>query len=84
MEVTDNTFRKFNSILGLNIDEYFSDKESRNINYNCLKLNIELYKGMCRNYDEYTLKYIKNIVLACNKYSIGVVASAINESCNKY
>ena len=82
MEVTDEIFRRFDNKLDISVSEYFSDEKRREVDFTCLRFNLELYKQKCNNFDEYTLKYVKNIVLACNKYSIDKVADAVFHACD--
>ena len=82
MNTTNQIFNKFNNLLNLSIDNYFNNEEKRSIKFECLKQSIEQYKKKCNNLGEYTLKYIKNIVLACNNHNNKIVYQAIEDACS--
>jgi len=57
----DSVFATFNEQIGIK-----SDLNVTNINFDCLKPSVEAYKIIC-GWDEYSLKYVKNIALACER-----------------
>ena len=79
MKTTDKFFKSFNFLLKV-------DNESSNYNSSikseCLKESINVYKAECKNFDEYTLSYVKNINAACNINNVDDVIQVISYLCN--
>ena len=74
----DLFFNRFNK--KFNISEYQNiDSVS---NFECLKRSVSKFKSSCKKlWDEYSLKFIKQIYLACEKTTTEEIESYFNESC---
>jgi len=53
-----------------------------NINYNCLRNSVNIYKNKCKIWGEYDLIYARNIAAACNKFDEVEMNNFFNEVCS--
>jgi len=70
--IVDRIFNKFN----VNATTY------KAIDFKCLKATVENFKAICQEWSEYTLKFVRNMVVACETTSEEDIKTKFTEICN--
>jgi legumain len=67
----DAIFNKFN----------VGNKEDINIDFKCLKDSVESFKSICKEWSDYSLKYVRTIAIACETVSAENIKNAFLSVC---
>ena len=67
----DAIFNKFN----------VQDKEDIAIDFKCLRESVENFKSICKEWSEYTLKYVRTLALACETTPAETIKEAFESIC---
>jgi hypothetical protein len=67
----DQIFKQFN----------VENKEEVNIDFKCLKASVDNFKSICKEWSDYSLKYVKTIAIACETVSIENIKEAFTSIC---
>lgn len=78
---SDIVFEKFIELTGVDASEKVLPTD-----FDCLKEVIESHDGSCAKFDDYSLKYVKHIVQACESknFSIHELVSFMTTACTAF
>jgi len=67
----DRIFNKFN----------IENKTDIAIDFKCLKASVENFKSICKEWSDYSLKYVRTIAIACETISTEAIKNAFVQVC---
>jgi hypothetical protein len=67
----DRIFNKFN----------VENKDDVTIDFKCLKASVENFKSICKEWSDYSLKYVRTIAIACETVSAKDIKNAFVSAC---
>jgi legumain len=50
--------------------------------FNCLKSAVSLYEKRCGKFEDYSLKFVKNLVFLCEEFSVQEVMAGVSKMCS--